>query len=237
MLNATWLKPVEAPSTVVMPSAPSQGRERVGRQALGEVDLALAQGLDHGVFVAEDAEDQLVDLGRAGPVVLVGLEPEELPGLVLDEPERPGSHGLVVVGEGEGLVGGDVLPDVLGQDRHREAGHDRRRLADREDQGGVVGGLGRGDVGDVAAVVGLLIGAVDDPVEGVRGVLGGERLAVGPTEAGADLVGPRGLVGGLLPRLGQGRLGGQVLLRVPRSAGRTSGPTSRRPRGPCRRRG
>ena len=68
--------------------------------------------------------------------------------------------------------------------------------------------------GDVVAVVGLLVRAVEDPVERVGDVSGGQRLAVRPLHAGADRVGPRAVVGGLLPLGGEPRHRREVLLAV-----------------------
>ena len=58
--------------------------------ALDEVDLALDQRLDRGVLGLEDPEDRAIDVGRAAPVVGVGLELVGRPaGGALDEAERP----------------------------------------------------------------------------------------------------------------------------------------------------
>jgi hypothetical protein len=70
------------------------------------------------------------------------------------------------------------------------------------------------DLRHVAAVVGLLQLAVHDPVEGVRHVVGGERLPVVEGDALTDLVGPGQTVVGLLPGLGQSWLRREVLRGV-----------------------
>jgi hypothetical protein len=74
----------------------------------------------------------------------------------------------------------DVLPDVLGEDRDGDPQHGRAGLLGDHHQGGVVGGGDRLDVVGVG-VVGLLERSLHDAVEGVGGVAGRERLAVGLT--------------------------------------------------------
>jgi len=166
------------------------------------------------VGVVEDPEDDLVDLGRPAPPGLVGREAHELAGLALLELERARANRVLLVVEGRDLLLVDVLPDVLGQDRHGQPQHGRARLLGGHHQGGVVGRRDALDVGHVVAVVGLLEGALHDPVEGVGGVPGRERLAVGPLHPLADLVGPGQLVVGHLPGLGQPGHGREVLLAV-----------------------
>ena len=88
-------------------------------------------------------------------------------------------------------------------------------------------GVGRGhrrDPGDVVAVVRLLVGAVEDPVERVSHVRRGERDAVRPLHAGADRVRPGGVVGRLLPRGGQRRARARSPSGCSRSGCRTSSP-------------
>ncbi len=92
---------------------------------LDEVDLALDQGLHHRVLALEDAEDDLVDVRRALPVVGVGLEAvRRAAGRALDEAERTGAHHRLavrrLVGEALDVLLVDVLPDVLGDDRDRQ---------------------------------------------------------------------------------------------------------------------
>jgi hypothetical protein len=123
----------------------------------------------------------------------------------------PRADGVLLVVEGRDLLLVDVLPDVLGQDRHGQPQHGRARLLGGHHQGGVIGGLDLFDVGHVVVVVGLLEAALHDPVEGVGGVPGRDRPAVGPLHPLADLVGPGQLVVGDLPGLGQPGLGGEVL--------------------------
>ena len=191
-----------------------EGVERRRVEPVGEVDLALLERLELGVGVVEDPVDDLVDLGRAGPVGLVGRQAHELAGAPLGEHERAGADRVLLVVEGGDFLLVDVLPDVLGQHRHGQPEHGRARLLGGHHQGGVVGGLDGLDVGHVVAVVGLLEGALHDPVEGVGGVLGRQRLAVGPLHALADLVGPGELVVRDLPGLGQPGHGREVLLAV-----------------------
>jgi hypothetical protein len=133
-------------------------RELNGRRVepVGEVDLALLERLELGVGVVEDPVDDLVDLGRAAPVGLVGGQAHELAGAALGEHERARADRVLLVVEGRDLLLVDVLPDVLGQDRHGQPEHGRAGLLGRHHQGGVVGGVDRLDVGHVVAVVGLL---------------------------------------------------------------------------------
>jgi hypothetical protein len=77
------------------------------------------------VGVVEDPEDDLVDLGRPAPPGLVGREAHELAGLALLELERARANRVLLVVEGRDLLLVDVLPDVLGQDRHGQPQHAR----------------------------------------------------------------------------------------------------------------
>jgi hypothetical protein len=51
-----------------------EGGEDIRGETRGEVDLALDEGLAEGVGVVVDPEDELVDLGSAGVVAVVGDE-------------------------------------------------------------------------------------------------------------------------------------------------------------------
>ncbi len=179
--------------------------EHRGLHVVGEVDLALAQCLGHGVGVLVDPEGQLLDRRLGAEVVGIGLEADELALAALDQHVRARADDRVALGRLVGvradLLAVDLAPDVLGKDVDRQAQHDRRGLGHGEHQRGVVGGLGLGDVRGVAAVVVLLVLASEDPVEGVGGVTGGQRLPVAPLQARADPVGPGRAVGRLLPGL------------------------------------
>ncbi len=113
--------------------------------------------------------------------------------------DRVSVLGFVVVALDRRLV--DLGPDVLRQNVDVQPVHDRGGFVDAEDQRGVIGRLGLGDVLDVVAVVGLLERPVDDAVEGVRRILGGQRFPVAPLQIRPDLVGPERLVRRLFPGL------------------------------------
>ena len=170
-----------------------------------EVDLAAAQRLDLRVGVVDVAQDQLVELRRAAPVVRVRLERDRHVGLVLGEDERPaaddGEVGVVV--ERAEVV--DLRPDVLRQDRHVQREHGDLRLV-QDDLDGLL--VGRGDRGEVLDEVAVRLGGGrvgHHRVEGPGDVLGGDGLAVGPGGVLADEVRPGEPVLGRLPVLGQRR--------------------------------
>ena len=180
------------------------------------VDLALLERLHERLVVGEDPQHQLVDLRRAGPVGLVGGEPVELAGPRLGQLERPAADRRLVVGERRDRLAVDVLPDVLGKDRHLHPQHAGAGLRGLEDDGVVVGGGDLRDQRDVAAVLPVLGLAVDGPLERVGDVLGREVLPVGPLDALADVERPRLAVRRVLPPLGEPGLRREVLGGVER---------------------
>src|SRR3954453_5463060 len=187
--------------------------------ALGEVDLALDQGLHHRVGGLVDLVDDLVHVRRAAPVVLVGLELVRRPaGGALDQPERSrADHRLT-----PGRLGGvrlerllvDVLPDVLGNDRDRQQGQRGVGLRELEPQVRVFGGGDAVDVAEVARPVVARVPLRDHAVGGVGDVVGRQGHAVGPLHAGADVEGPGLAVVGGLPLGRQVRLRRHVVHRV-----------------------
>ncbi len=162
----------------------------------------------HGVGILVDLEEELVDLGSAAPVVLVGHETNEPVRLILDDLEGAGAdHGrLVGVGVG-GRLGIDLRPDMRGQDRHGEPEH--VRLGTRADEAHRVGVDGdhaldeRRVAGERPHVV------VDDVVEGEDDVAGRERTPVLPRHPPAQREGPRLAVGRVTPGRRESRLGRQ----------------------------
>ena len=120
-----------------------------------------------------------------------------------------GAHHRLTVGRlgpvGLDLLLGDVLPDVLGQDRQRQQRQHGVGSAELEHHGRVVGSRHRLHRRQVGAPVARLGSAVDDPVVGVGDVARGQRLPVRPGHALADLEGPGEPVLGRLPRLRQRR--------------------------------
>ena len=222
-------RPMYGDVRVVLDDA-EERRRHVGH----EVDLAALEGVDQRFVVLEVLVDQLVDLRRAAPVVLVRLEPDDGVGVELDDPEGAGADralDVLVVG----LLEGDLLPHVLGEDRQVDLLETDERLAGRDDNGGGVGRLdrldphlleagvevevvieeGEGVVGRAVAVgvvavrclragVGGIVG-VDVVLEGETDVLGGQRLAILPLHALPDVIGPLELVVAHLVALGDPR--------------------------------
>ena len=158
--------------------------------------------------------------GSPAPVVRVLLEAVEStpPALPSTSRNGPGADDRLAVGRlggvGRHLLLADVLPDVLGDDRDRQQRQHRVGLLQLQHHGGVVGSGDRLDVGQVGPVERALAVPGEDPVVGVGDVGGGERLAVGPLHALADVEGPRQAVLGGLPGLGQRRHGRHVVHRV-----------------------
>jgi hypothetical protein len=123
-----------------------ESREDVGVEVVGEVHLAVLQCLHQGVGVAVQTELDAFDGGGALPVVVVALERVVLPLPRLGQDERTaadtaGRIGVGLVGVLAELLVVDLGPDVLGEDGDREPLHQRGRLLQRHDDGGVVGSL------------------------------------------------------------------------------------------------
>ena len=79
MLNAISSKPGESPFVGGDARLALERFTWSGGDVLDEVDLALDQRLDRRVLALVDAEDDLVDVRGAAPVVGVGLEPVRRP--------------------------------------------------------------------------------------------------------------------------------------------------------------
>ncbi len=204
----------------------------VGERLVGGVVLELAilglehapgalQGarlhlLDHGVGALVVDEIDLVDLGSAAPVALVGHHDRVLVPLVLRELEGAAADDrrVVLVTRPRGLAR-DGAPDVLGHDVHPHVEHVRFGLGAGEDHGGVVGSGDALDEVRVHRVVGELV--LHDVVVGEGDVFGGQRHAVLPFDARADVERPDLAVGGRRPAVGEPC--GRGALRVPVVAG------------------
>ena len=189
------------------------------REVVDEVDLALDQRLHRGVRALEDPEGHLVDVRRTVPVVGVGLElVGRAAGGALDQPEGTGAdHGLAVRRLGRvalDVLLGDVLPDVLGDDRDRQQRQHGVRLLQGEHDRRGVGSLDRLDALEVRRPGRRLGTAVEDAAVGVGDVGGGQRLAVGPHRVVAHREGPGEAVVGGVPLGGQRGCRRHVLHRV-----------------------
>jgi hypothetical protein len=183
---------VEAPVSALESGHPSgllHGRELRLRQLDRRVDGALLEVGGHGVGALVVLEEELVDLGLAAPVVLVGDHADVLALAPLHGLEGTGADDGRLVLEGGGRrLAADLAPDVLGDDRHDHGEHVGLRLVGRDVDRVVVGGHG---AGDAAGVDGQSLQVVlDDVVVGERHVLGGQRLAVLPLDALTDLERP-----------------------------------------------
>ena len=180
-------------------------RVRLGRGEVGdEVDLAGLERLDLGVAVLDVAEDQLVELRGAPPELLVGHQRDRVVHVVCAEDPRAVADDrelLVVV---ELRVVADTLPLVLRQDRAAEREHGRLRGLELDDERARVGGADALEVLDEVAVGGGRGLVLHHRVEGPPGILGRDRLPVGPRRV-TDLVDPRQPIRRGLPRLGQRR--------------------------------
>ena len=85
VLIVSMLKLPSSAATVVMPGVSLQALEQVRGNLAARVDLTVLERADHGLVVVEDAEADLVDLGRAAEVVLLGGELRELALLELQQ--------------------------------------------------------------------------------------------------------------------------------------------------------
>ena len=185
----------------------AQRPELSRRDVHGAVDGAELEVLRHRVWVGVQLEDDLVDLGLAGPVGRVRLEAHELALLPLHELEGPvaDDRRLVLVAGGRRLAA-DLAPDVLRQDRDDHPEHVRLGRAGEDLDVRVVDDLRPGDAVGVRREIQELV--VDDVVEGERHVAGGDGDAVlphGPFADGEDplfaVLRDRPLGGELRPRL------------------------------------
>ena len=183
-----------------------------GRPVDDRLEVAGLVVLDHRVHVLREDVPELVELRRSAEllrVVRVGheLDPLVLLHLVEDERARAHERDVLVVLE---VVVGDVLPDVLGQDRDVERQHAGVRLLAGDDEGRVVGRLDLLDADEVLDV-GPVLG-VEDAVVGVGDVVRRQWLAVAPLHALTDGEGPDLAVGGGRPLAGE--VGGRLVVLV-----------------------
>ena len=174
-------------------------------EVVQQIDVTLDQRGLGGVDVVELDVLQLVDLGRAAPVVLVRRQLDVLALLVVGEDERSVADDRVA---GGGVVGeladvGDALPHVLRHDRHVQREHGGLRLLGGDHQRVVVGRADLGEVGHEVAVRGGRVGIGHHQVEGERRVLGRHRLSVGPLDVVPDVERPGQAVRRVRPAVGQ----------------------------------
>ncbi len=185
------------------------------RDVDGQVDGAELEVLRQRVLVLVDREDDLVDLGLAAPVVLVGHAADELALLALHDLERARADDRRLVEVLGGLVVGlELAPDVLGHDGHPHREDVGLGPVALDDHRGVVGRGDRLDAVERREEGGEL--EVLLVVEAEGDVLGRERLAVAPHDALADLEGPGEAVLARGPALGEAGLGLEVLVAVVR---------------------
>ncbi|EGE55379.1 hypothetical protein RHECNPAF_930023 [Rhizobium etli CNPAF512] len=156
--------------------------------------------------VGQHAEDDLVELRLVlVPIILIARQPVVFAGLVFGELERAGADERIV-----GRIGSDIatVEDVFGDD----AGDDgqgiadeleRRRLGEAEDGGVVVGRIDGFEIGEHQAAE--ILQRLPDFEGGEGNVDRGERLAVVPGDAVAQLEGDGTAVGRAFPGGGKPR--------------------------------
>ena len=195
------------------------------------VDRPLDQRLHDRLVRVVDAEDDLVDRRGAVPVVRVGLHPEVLALLPLDQVERARDHGVGEVLEALQLLDGEAAPDVLGQDQVVAGqARDQRRPVRLPHDRLVVDGLDA--LGVRVAVAPRADVVLDDEVARPHEVLRRDRDAVAPRQAVAEVERPRQLVVADVPADRPAR----APARSPSAPGGSSRRTSARRRTPrsCR---
>ena len=173
----------------------------------GEMDLVqphpglvpVERGLGHNDALAADpflqqeraARDHAAGPGpgRAAPVGITdggdGAHVDRQPGRVGQQLEEIGNGPLQRDLQGPRIGGREADPGEIGLAAPVEG----LRALDDVEEIGVVGGEGRGE----------------DPPPGIHAVLGGERLAVGPLQSGAEMESVDEAVGGNFPALGERR--------------------------------
>ena len=190
--------------------------QRRHRHDLAHVELVVDEPLGGQRVVLRGQENHPLDLrqrleARLGaPVTRIQVEHFLLRGslhqLVGTRPDRP-AFGWIVEGEGHRIL---VFEDGLGPELFDDAvvAGQRRRpparvwLVEHELYGQVVDRLGFFQEVDLGGVDHLVL-VIAHGVERVGDVLGGERRAVAPLDALAQLDGQLGEVGVVLPRLGE----------------------------------
>ena len=115
-----------------------QRPDEVGVDAGQDVDVARREGVDGGVGIGEVLERDTADRRRLAPVGVVAGKGDRRPDVPLDERERPRAVGRVLQPGGVGLQHGARPPG-------HAVGEVVVRLAERDDDRGVVGCLDRGD--------------------------------------------------------------------------------------------
>jgi hypothetical protein len=200
-----------------------QDRQQVVRGRFDHVDLAGEQRVDRRLAVGDGQPFNAVELGdlaagqarrRLGARLVVGITDIDdlLAGLPLVplEDERARAGG---VGE---LLADRQLGDALGHDEQRHRGglgerlqHQAERLLEHDAEGLVVDRAHlRGHPGEQAALHVLVAEALDRGDDVGRG----DRRAIGPSEAVAQLEGPGELVVAHCPALDHLRLGLELLV-------------------------
>jgi len=181
----------------------------VGGDVADDVHAARLDLGDLGGDLRDGADDEVLERGLAAPVLVEGLEADQLVALPLDELPRPRSHRggrpeRLVAHRLDVLLGHDGEEDEpLQQEREGLVGDDVDRLR-----------IHHADFLDGAdiAVLGRLFRLVDHAIEGVLDVLRGHRLPVVEAHALAELELPLG-VRQRLP--GGGERGLKLKLGVP----------------------
>ena len=181
--------------------------ERGARHRVRGIDLTAAQRRDHRLRVVEVADHDRGERPLAAPVVRVRLEARELALLELGQVVGARADAVLPVVLGD-LLRVVLLVDVLRDDVDVQHGQLRVRHRRLDLDRGRVDRLRLEVRGDRAVVEPLLLARAVDRVDDV---VGGQRLAVGPLEVRAQLVGPRLAVIRPLPRLGESRLDREVL--------------------------
>ena len=103
----------------------------------GHVQGAALQAHHQGVAVGDDAEGDLVQIGRVAPVGLVLLHHQAVLGGVGDEAEGAGAHGVL----------GDGVPGAGGDDAGGEGVDELQAgFGQGDDHMAVIGGLNAGDI-------------------------------------------------------------------------------------------
>lgn len=176
------------------------------RREGGKLDFVCFERRSRRLAIRQHAVDDLVEFRLIlFPIILIACQPIIFAGLVFGEFERAGADQCII-----GCIGGDIgavenmFGDDAGYDRQRITDElERRRLGEAEDGGVIVGRIDGFEIGEDQTAE--ILQRLPDLERGEGDIERGERLAVMPGDAVAQLEGDGEAVGRTFPGGGKAR--------------------------------